>query len=66
MLPEEVERATYDGEVNYGGVLVGEQITATTLTPTFMTGGATVQEATLRFVFDEEGELSERQRGRGA
>jgi hypothetical protein len=57
-LPEEIGRATYDGEVNYGGVLVGEQVTATVPTPTFMTGGAPVQETTLRFVFDTEGRFS--------
>jgi hypothetical protein len=57
MIPTEFERATYDGEVKYGGVLVGEQVTATTLAPTFMTGGTSVQETTLRFVFGEEGQL---------
>jgi hypothetical protein len=57
VLPEEFESATYDGKVNYGGVLEGEQVTATTLAPTFMTGGASVQETTLRFVFDAEGQL---------
>lgn len=57
VLPEEFESATYDGEVDYGGVLVGEQVTATALAPTFMTGGASVQETTLRFVFDAEGQL---------
>lgn len=55
VLPKEFESATYDGEVDYGGVLVGEQVTA--LAPTFMTGGASVQETTLRFVFDAEGKL---------
>ncbi len=49
--PEEFESATYDGEVDYRGVLVGEQVT-TTLALTFTTGGASVQETTLRFVFD--------------
>lgn len=43
--------------MKYGGVLVGEQVTATTLAPTFMTGGTSVQETTLRFVFGEEGQL---------
>lgn len=57
VLPGEFERATYDGEVDYGGVLVGEQVTATALAPTFMTGGAPLQETTLRFVFDAQGQL---------
>lgn len=55
MLPEEIEKATYDGEVNYGDVLVGEQVTATVFVPTLMTGGATVQETTGRFIFGAEG-----------
>lgn len=61
MFPEEFGSATYDGEVNYGGVLVGEQVT--TAVPVFtpmstpMSGGASTQDVTMRLVFDEEGQL---------
>jgi hypothetical protein len=55
--PEAFERATYDGEVDYGGVLVGEQVTATMPIPNFMTGGAAVQERAVRLVFGAQGRL---------
>lgn len=55
-IPEDYQSASYDGEVSYGGVLAGEQVTMTILMPTFTAEGPSPRETTMRLVFDAQGQ----------
>lgn len=55
VLPEDYERATYDGQVRYGEVLTGEKVTVTTTSPVAIPGLAPSGELTLGFIFDAQG-----------
>ena len=55
VLPDDVERATYDGQIRYGEVLTGEKVTITTTSPVAIPGVAPSGELALSFIFDPQG-----------
>lgn len=55
VLPEDYQRATYDGQVRYGKVLTGEKVTVMTTSSVAIPGLAPSGELALSFIFDTQG-----------
>ena len=56
-LPDDYERATYDGQVRYGDVLAGRKVTVTMASPITLPGQSPSGKLDVGFVFDAQGRV---------
>ena len=56
-LPDDYERATYDGQVRYGNVLAGRKVTVTMASPV-ASPGSPPEKLTLGYIFDAQGRVT--------
>lgn len=55
-LPDDYERATYDGRVRYGNVLAGRKVTVTMASPVALPGSPS-EKLDLSYIFDAQGRV---------